>query len=78
MLLVNIKELVGIEEEGLLLKRGAQMSVTGRLKNAFLLTKGKKIVDYGVMDSPECKRYLQENHRVYAQIRETEALHTRT
>ena len=65
MLLVNIKELVGIEEKGLLLKRGQQMSKTGRIKNAFLLTKGKKIVDYGKMDSPECKKYLEENHRVY-------------
>ena len=65
MLLVNIKELVGIEEEGLLLKKGAGMAVTGRVKNAFLLTRGKKIVDYGPMDSPICKRYLEENHRVY-------------
>ena len=52
MLIVNIQELVGIEEEGKLLKRGAEMSEAGRIKNAFLLTKGKKIVDYGAMDSP--------------------------
>ena len=65
MLLVNIKEIVGIEEKGLLMKRGAEMSKTGRIKNAFLLTKGKKIVDYGKMGSPECKKYLEENHRVY-------------
>ena len=65
MLLVNIKELVGVEEEGLLLKKGAEMSQTGRIANAFLLTKGKKIVDYGPMDSPQCKKYLEENHRVY-------------
>lgn len=64
MLLVNIKELVGIEEEGSLMKRGAEMSEIGRIKNAFLLTKGKKIVDYGPMDSPECKRYLSENRRI--------------
>lgn len=64
MLLVNIKELVGIEEEGRLMKRGAEMSEIGRIKNAFLLTKGKKIVDYGSMDSPECKRYLSENRRI--------------
>ncbi|MBQ0128969.1 MAG: imidazolonepropionase [bacterium] len=64
MLLVNIKELVGIEEEGRLMKRGAEMSEIGRIKNAFLLTKGKKIVDYGPMDSPECKRYLSENRRI--------------
>lgn len=64
MLLVNIKELVGIEEGGRLMKRGAEMSEIGRIKNAFLLTKGKKIVDYGPMDSPECKRYLSENRRI--------------
>lgn len=64
MLLVNIKELVGIEEKGRLMKRGAEMSEIGRIKNAFLLTKGKKIVDYGTMDSPECKRYLSENRRI--------------
>lgn len=64
MLLVNIKELVGIEEEGRLMKRGAEMSEIGRIKNAFLLIKGKKIVDYGTMDSEECKRYLAENRRV--------------
>lgn len=59
MLLVNINELVGIDEEGSLMKKGAEMSKTGRIKNAFLLTKGKKILDFGPMDSPECKRYLQ-------------------
>ncbi len=64
MLLVNIKDLVGIEEKGLLLKRGKEMSKTGRIKNAFLLTKGKKIVDYGSMQSDACKRYLAENHRI--------------
>lgn len=64
MLLVNIKELVGIEEEGRLMKCGAEMSEIGRIKNAFLLTRGKKIVDYGPMDSPECKRYLSENRRI--------------
>ena len=65
MLLVNIKELVGIEEKGLLMKKGQQMSKTGRIKNAFLLIKGKKILDYGKMSSPECKKYLEEHHRVY-------------
>lgn len=64
MLLVNIKELVGIEEEGRLMKRGTEMSEIGRIKNAFLLIKGKKIADYGMMDSPECKRYLSENRRI--------------
>ena len=65
MLIVNIKELVGIEEAGLLLKRGSEMATTGRIKNAFLLIKGKKIADYGTMDSEACQKYLAENHRVY-------------
>ena len=65
MLIVNIKELVGIEEEGRLMKRGAEMATTGRIKNAFLYIKGKKIADYGPMDSEVCRKYLAENHRVY-------------
>ena len=65
MLIVNIKELVGIEEQGRLLKRGKEMAETGRIKNAFLYIKGKKIVDYGPMDSDACRKYLSENHRIH-------------
>ena len=65
MLIVNIKELVGIEEEGRLMKRGKEMATTGRIKNAFLLIKGKKIADYGPMDSDACRKYLAENHRIH-------------
>ena len=65
MLIVNIKELVGIEEQGRLLKRGAEMAETGRIKNAFLLIKGKKIADYGPMESEAFKKYLAENHRIH-------------
>ena len=65
MLIVNIKELVGIEEKGRLLKRGREMAETGRIKNAFLLIKGKKIADYGPMDSDACRKYLAENHRIH-------------
>ncbi len=65
MLIVNIKELVGIEEQGRLLKRGAEMAETGRIKDAFLYIKGKKIADYGPMDSDACRKYLAANHRVY-------------
>lgn len=64
MLIVNIEELVGVEEKNTLLKRGVEMSEMGRIRNAFLLTRGKRIVDYGPMDSLECKRYLEENHRI--------------
>ncbi len=65
MLIVNIKELVGIEEQGRLLKRGKEMAELGRIKNAFLYVKGKKIADYGPMDSEACRKYLAGNHRVY-------------
>ena len=65
MLIVNIKELVGIEEQGRLLKRGKEMAETGRIKNAFLYIKGKKIEDYGPMDSDVCRKYLAENHRIH-------------
>ncbi len=65
MFIVNIKELVGIEEKGLLLKRGAEMAETGRIKNAFLYIKGKRIADYGPMDSDACRKYLSENHRIH-------------
>lgn len=65
MLIVNIKELVGIEEQDRLLKRGKEMSETGRIKDAFLYIKGKKIEDYGPMDSDACRKYLAENHRIH-------------
>ena len=65
MLIVNIKELVGIEEQGRLLKRGKEMAETGRIKDAFLYIKGKKIEDYGPMDSEVCRKYLAENHRIH-------------
>jgi Imidazolonepropionase and related amidohydrolases len=31
----------------------------------FCLTRGKKIADFGPMDSEACRKYLAENHRVY-------------
>ncbi len=65
MLIVNIKELVGIEEKGRQLKRGKEMAETGRIKNAFLYIKGKKIMDYGSMDSEACRKYLAENHCIH-------------
>ncbi len=65
MLIVNINELVGIEEQGRLLKRGQEMAETGRIKDAFLYIKGKKIADYGTMESEVCRKYLAENHHVY-------------
>ena len=43
MLIVNIKELVGIEEQGRLLKRGPEMAETGRSKDAYIVRAGKKM-----------------------------------
>lgn len=64
MLIINIKQLCGIVEDGLLLKKGAEMSELKRIDNAFLYIKGKKIADYGKMDSDACRKYMSENHRV--------------
>lgn len=47
LILKNIQSLVGIEEQGLLLKRGPAMSELSVLNNAWLSIKGTKIVNYG-------------------------------
>ena len=52
MLIHSIKELLGIENEGRILLRGHEMKTTGRLSNAYLLTKANKIVAYGEMKAP--------------------------
>ena len=52
MLIHSIKELLGIENEGRILLRGHEMKTTGRLSNAYLLTKANKIVAYGEMKEP--------------------------
>ncbi|MBO5809639.1 MAG: imidazolonepropionase, partial [Bacteroidales bacterium] len=64
MLIINIKELVGIVEDGSLMKAGAAMSEVNRIENAFLYIRGKKIADYGKMDSPEYQQYLQKEIKV--------------
>ena len=64
MLIINIKELVGIVEDGSLMKAGAAMSEVNRIENAFLYIKGKKIADYGKMDSPEYQQYIQKERKV--------------
>ena len=64
MLIINIKELVGIVEDGSLMKAGVAMSEVNRIENAFLYIKGKKIADYGKMDSPEYQQYLQKERKI--------------
>ena len=51
-LIVNIGELVGIVPEGVMRKHGAEMSVTGVLKDAWLRTEDGLIKDFGPMS--EC------------------------
>ena len=47
MIIRNIGELMGIVPEGVLLKRGAEMSDTGILRNAWLRIEDGRIVDFG-------------------------------
>lgn len=47
LILRNINSLVGIEETGVLLKKGKGMSETGNLNNAWLYIRDGKIEDYG-------------------------------
>lgn len=64
MLINNIKSLYGIVEGDVAKKCGREMSEVGKIDNAFLLTKGRKIVDYGSMNSPEYKQYLASEKKV--------------
>lgn len=64
MLIINIKELCGIVEDGILWKAGSAMSDVKRIKNAYLLIKGSKIADYGEMKSPKYQEYLAQERKV--------------
>ena len=64
MLIINIKELCGIVEDGSLWKAGSAMSDVKRIKNAYLLIKGSKIADYGEMNSPKYREYLAQERKV--------------
>ena len=64
MLIINIKELCGIVEDGSLWKAGSAMSDVKRIKNAYLLIKGSKIADYGEMKSPKYQEYLAKERKV--------------
>ena len=64
MLIINIKELCGIVEDGSLWKAGSAMSDVKRIKNAYLLIKGSKIADYGEMKSPKYQEYLAKEKKV--------------
>ena len=64
MLIINIKELCGIVEDGSIMKAGFAMSEVKRIKNAYLLIKGSKIADYGEMKSPKYQEYLAKEKKV--------------
>ena len=64
MLIINIKELCGIVEDGSLWKAGSAMSDVKRIKNAYLYIKGSKIADYGEMGSPKYREYLANERKV--------------
>ena len=64
MLIINIKELCGIVEDGSLWKAGSAMSKVKRIKNAYLYIKGSKIADYGEMKSPKYQEYLAKEKKV--------------
>ncbi len=60
-LFVNIKELVGVQEESVL-KTGVQMDELNGIKNAFLYIEDGRIMQYGVMSQmPETLKNMAEN-----------------
>ena len=60
-LFVNIKELVGVQEESAL-KTGAQMDELNGIKDAFLYIEDGKIMQYGAMSRmPKTLKSMAEN-----------------
>lgn len=52
MLITNIKELVGVEDQPRLMASGREMSDLKTIRHAWLRTDGETIADYGVMPAP--------------------------
>ena len=50
LLIKNIKQLVGIDESGRLLRKGAEMAELASIENAFIYCKNGLIEAYGKMD----------------------------
>jgi imidazolonepropionase len=61
MLIINIKQLVGIRAENVLL-RGESLGVLPTLTDAFLRIEGEKIIDFGLMKNID---FSLENEEVY-------------
>jgi imidazolonepropionase len=53
LLITDIKELVQVEEKPAVFKAGREMSELKTIKNAWLLTEGNRISDFGQMPVPE-------------------------
>lgn len=61
MLIINIKQLVGVRENTQLL-RGPAMAVLPSLENAFLRIEGEKIMDYGLMQNLDSSSETDDIH----------------
>ncbi len=59
MLIINIKQLIGVREKTHLL-RGAEMADLPLLENAFLRIEGEKIVNYGLMQALDLSNETDE------------------
>jgi imidazolonepropionase len=59
MLIINIKQLIGVRENPQLL-RGSAMGVLPSLENAFLRIEGEKIADYGLMQDLDLSNETDE------------------
>ncbi|MDR3047717.1 MAG: imidazolonepropionase, partial [Bacteroidales bacterium] len=51
ILVKNIKKLIQTEERTVLLRAGKKMNALNIIENAYLLTEGENIIDFGTMDT---------------------------
>ena len=64
MLIHNIKELVGIVDADVLMKKGKSMSEVTRVEDAFLFIEGDRIKDFGAMSDASYQGYLSMDNEV--------------
>lgn len=64
MLIHNIKELVGIVDADVLMKKGKSMSEVTRIEDAFLFIEGDRIKDFGAMSDASYQGYLSRDNEV--------------
>ncbi|MCX6305699.1 MAG: imidazolonepropionase [Bacteroidetes bacterium] len=63
-LIINIKELIQVEDKPQRMVAGSAMSKLNTIKNAWLLTDGCRIRDFGKMPVPEAVSVMPDNERV--------------